>query len=477
MSNCFFPYKLYELLIGIVDKSLTGTIEWTKGRFDINEWTEGRFDVNEWTKGRFDINEWTEGRFDVKEWTKGDLAAEDLVFGYSEGLHSDVEKDSFLVTHRTCEDRRDVISIRRLAIGVKNVLNLVEKRRSRGENAKQLPNHSMDVSGSFLVTHRTCGDRRDLEDLFFRNSIFLTVLLSAMKRVLQRLFEEPKLDSESEWHASSPRVWGAKNAKQLPNYCVDVMSRLLVKNTTYGDRRDAVEAAKTAAKSIADMQNVVKEDLESLKEDDMERSAVQGESEDENDKRRKAALDKLEKASEGTILGQACHKYENLNKLFLIVLWRILLQGMAGIRKCVKRGLENSAVNIAESIQQGGYTVSWFYCPILTREWKSFYCRGNASIEVDKKGAQAQDDEDQLFEEVTFDRCFYIYGGPELCDSIRKRKENRDWSLEAKGSADEMKNLHDSSVKKAAEMAAGSSLGLGLDFPWLTYKYMNERER
>ncbi|KAF5961569.1 hypothetical protein HYC85_002778 [Camellia sinensis] len=34
-------------------------------------------------------------------------------------------------------------------------------------------------------------------------------------------------------------------------------------------------------------------------------------------------------------------------------------------------------------------------------------------IEVHKKGAQAQDDEDQLFEEVTFDRCFYIYGGPE----------------------------------------------------------------
>ncbi|KAI8022811.1 hypothetical protein LOK49_LG03G02742 [Camellia lanceoleosa] len=34
-------------------------------------------------------------------------------------------------------------------------------------------------------------------------------------------------------------------------------------------------------------------------------------------------------------------------------------------------------------------------------------------IEVDKKGAQAQDDDDQLFEEVTFDRCFYIYGGPE----------------------------------------------------------------
>ena len=31
-----FPYKLYKLLIGIVDKSLTGVNEWTKGRFDMN---------------------------------------------------------------------------------------------------------------------------------------------------------------------------------------------------------------------------------------------------------------------------------------------------------------------------------------------------------------------------------------------------------------------------------------------------------
>ncbi|CAL5364955.1 unnamed protein product [Camellia sinensis] len=36
----------------------------------------------------------------------------------------------------------------------------------------------------------------------------------------------------------------------------------------------------------------------------MEGSAIQGENEDENDKRRKATLDKLEKASEDTILGQ-----------------------------------------------------------------------------------------------------------------------------------------------------------------------------
>lgn len=36
-------------------------------------------------------------------------------------------------------------------------------------------------------------------------------------------------------------------------------------------------------------------------------------------------------------------------------------------------------------------------------------------IEVEKnsKLAEQQITEDQLYEEVTFDRCFYIYGGPE----------------------------------------------------------------
>ena len=38
-----------------------------------------------------------------------------------------------------------------------------------------------------------------------------------------------------------------------------------------------------------------------------------------------------------------------------------------------------------------------------------------SGIEVEKNSdkAHSQHDEDQLFEEVTFDRCFYIYGGPE----------------------------------------------------------------
>lgn len=67
----------------------------------------------------------------------------------------------------------------------------------------------------------------------------------------------------------------------------------------------AAEVAKTAAKNIADLQNVA-EESESSKEGDGEESAVEEEDEDEHGKQRKAALDKLEKASEDTILGQAC---------------------------------------------------------------------------------------------------------------------------------------------------------------------------
>lgn len=71
----------------------------------------------------------------------------------------------------------------------------------------------------------------------------------------------------------------------------------------------AVEAAKTAAKGISEIQN--DEDSESSKDGDTEASTVEEESEDENEKRRKAALFKLEKASEDSFLGQAS-SFKNL---------------------------------------------------------------------------------------------------------------------------------------------------------------------
>ena len=39
-------------------------------------------------------------------------------------------------------------------------------------------------------------------------------------------------------------------------------------------------------------------------------------------------------------------------------------------------------------------------------------------VENTNKEAEGQTDEDQLLEEMTFDRCFYIYGGPEQLEVV-----------------------------------------------------------
>lgn len=70
------------------------------------------------------------------------------------------------------------------------------------------------------------------------------------------------------------------------------------------EQLQAAAVAQTAAKSIADLENE-DEHVESSKEKEVEDSAAESESEDENDKLRKSALDKLEKASEDSVFGQA----------------------------------------------------------------------------------------------------------------------------------------------------------------------------
>lgn len=77
----------------------------------------------------------------------------------------------------------------------------------------------------------------------------------------------------------------------------------------------AAAAAQTAARSIADMQNPAEDSEESSKE---EEGDTEQESQDEDDKQRKAALEKLEKASEDSFLGQASHKSNHKGLIFII---------------------------------------------------------------------------------------------------------------------------------------------------------------
>ncbi|KAL0384159.1 UNVERIFIED_CONTAM: hypothetical protein Sradi_2810200 [Sesamum radiatum] len=284
--------------------------------------------------------------------------------------------------------------------------------------------------------------------------------------------------------------------------------------------RNAVEAAKVAAKSISE---TVAEDSESSKEEHVEASAVEEESDNENDERRRAALDKLEKASEETFLSQGLKVFDTSMESFASGAWQALGTAWKGGATLVHK-IEDSASSLADSIQHGGLNgPTSSVAPSLLETGKAFTVKGiqvleqvgketidllisETGIQVEKKSDGAID-EDQLFEEVTFDRCFYIYGGPEQLEELealsnhyallynrRKAKLSSeeksiydgnlkeiqhifDLSAELdrsvtdaeKGkeieagnadSIDELKILHDSSVRKAAELAAGFASAL-----------------
>ncbi|KAM3291639.1 putative protein isoform X1 [Capsicum chacoense] len=282
--------------------------------------------------------------------------------------------------------------------------------------------------------------------------------------------------------------------------------------------RNAVEAAKTAAKSLADVQNAL-EDSESLEDGEREVLVEEG-SEDENDKKRKAALEKLEKASEDSLLGQGLRVIDHSVENFASGAWQALGNAFRGSSDLVHK-LENSAVNggapaatdsVAPSILETGkaFTAKGMHMLELLGKETMDLLISETGIRVDpgSKEGGGETDGDQFYEEVTFDRCFYIYGGPEQLEELEalsshyallfnrrkaklptgqrssydgKLKEVQqifDLSSEVYGSGkesgkgkeietgiaestDEVKNLHDSSVNKAAELAAGFTNVLG----------------
>uniref|UniRef100_A0A2P2JGJ1 Uncharacterized protein n=1 Tax=Rhizophora mucronata TaxID=61149 RepID=A0A2P2JGJ1_RHIMU len=200
--------------------------------------------------------------------------------------------------------------------------------------------------------------------------------------------------------------------------------------------RNAAIAAEKAAKSLADMQ--ITEESESSKEEvEQEESASDKETEDENDKMRKSTLYKLEKASEDSFLGQGLKALDHSVENFASGAWQTLGSAWKGGSKFVQT-LEHSAVNLAETIQHGGIPgAAGSVAPSLIETGKAFTTKGvqvlefvgketmdllinETGIEIEKnsKDSEQEADEDHLLEDVTFDRCFYIYGGPEQLEVI-----------------------------------------------------------
>ncbi|KAL9231612.1 hypothetical protein vseg_006816 [Gypsophila vaccaria] len=284
--------------------------------------------------------------------------------------------------------------------------------------------------------------------------------------------------------------------------------------------RNAVAVAQTAAKSITDI-DTVDEDSESAKDEadaDAEHSSTDGNDGRHVDEKMKSALDKLEKASEDTLLSQGLKVLDNSVENLASGAWKALGSALKGGSDLIQK-LEHSAANIADSVQHGGTTAP--SAPSLLEAGKAFTYKGiqalenvgketmellisEAGIEVDKK---SNGDEDQLYEEITFDRCFYIYGGPEQLEELealashytllfnrRKAKLSSDQKsfydglvkqvqqildlntetngtftesdkgkkteIRCEESDIELKSLHEASVSKAADMAAGFTSAL-----------------
>ncbi|RID72224.1 hypothetical protein BRARA_C04127 [Brassica rapa] len=273
--------------------------------------------------------------------------------------------------------------------------------------------------------------------------------------------------------------------------------------------RNAAAVAEKAAKSIADMQEGDEESDSESSAKEEEKTEEPEDSDDESHKLKKLALAKLEDASEESLLSQGLKVFDDSVESFASGAWLALGNALKGDTSLVQK-LENS-VQQGSSPREAGSDA-----PSLLETGKALTAKGMQVLEfvgketmdllitetglgVDKDGEGFKD---QTIEEVTFDRCFYIYGGPEQLEELealsshytllfnrRKGKLSQDeksmydgklkqiqqlFSFAAEmngikaesdkgkqidtkteGSDDDMKNLHNSSVSKAADMAAG----------------------
>ncbi|WZY84529.1 hypothetical protein YC2023_030913 [Brassica napus] len=273
--------------------------------------------------------------------------------------------------------------------------------------------------------------------------------------------------------------------------------------------RNAAAVAEKAAKSIADMQEGDEESESESSAKGEEKAEEPEDSDDESHKLKKLALAKLEDASEESLLSQGLKVFDDSVESFASGAWLALGNALKGGTSLVQK-LENS-VQQGSSPREAGSDA-----PSLLETGKALTAKGMQVLEfvgketmdllITETGLGVDKNEegfkDQTVEEVTFDRCFYIYGGPEQLEELealsshytllfnrRKGKLSQDeksmydgklkqiqqlFSFAAEmngikaesdkgkqidtkteGSDDDMKNLHNSSVSKAADMAAG----------------------
>uniref|UniRef100_A0A803LE07 DUF7798 domain-containing protein n=2 Tax=Chenopodium quinoa TaxID=63459 RepID=A0A803LE07_CHEQI len=279
----------------------------------------------------------------------------------------------------------------------------------------------------------------------------------------------------------------------------------------------AAEEIRTAAESFGNIEDVAEEEPLNTEDDTID-SVTEGEDGKEKEKLM-SALDKLEKASEDTFFSQGLKVIDGSVENFASGAWKALGSAFQGGSNLIQK-LEHSAVSIADSVQHDASLIA----PSFLETGKAITFKGmqvlenvgketmdllisETGIEVDKKfdGDDHQSHDNLLYEEMTFDRCFYIYGGPEQLEELealsshyslifnrRKAKlsseekslyegkvkqveeilnlnteterttlqSDKGKNIKIEAEDTELKSLHDSSLSKAADLAAGFTSAL-----------------
>ncbi|KAK4766377.1 hypothetical protein SAY87_008019 [Trapa incisa] len=239
--------------------------------------------------------------------------------------------------------------------------------------------------------------------------------------------------------------------------------------------RNAAEVAKIAAKSISDIPDVDENSEPSKEEEGPEKS----DSDDEKNNLRKSALDRGGRPLSGNqIVSQAPSLEWNPNspspvttmglkvldssvESFASGAWQALGSAWKGGTDFVHK-LEDSAVNIASRLPTAASSVA----PSLLETGKAFTAKGLQELEAlsshyallfNRRKAKLSSEQKSLYDgklkevQKIFDMSSEI--------DLSSQESNKGKKID-NAADEEMKNLHDSSVKQAADMAAGFANGI-----------------
>ncbi|KAG0593310.1 hypothetical protein KC19_1G320400 [Ceratodon purpureus] len=192
--------------------------------------------------------------------------------------------------------------------------------------------------------------------------------------------------------------------------------------------------AAAAAKGIADLQQSVlddakvdSEEVDSLKEESKEIESADPEEASEEDVRRKAALLKLESASEESFLGQGLKVLDDSVENLTTGAWQALGSAWKGSVNLVHK-LESTTLNqggvLPSNLLQSGRELTVKGIRALEYVGKEtldiLASETGFDLETDEKSPEEESTGkvESYTEDVTFDHCFYIYGGPEHLEEL-----------------------------------------------------------